>query len=168
MEKIGIDWKIFLGQIINFVILLYLLKRFVYNPFLSLLEERRRKIKEGIENSQRAEEKMEEIKKLREEILENAQKRAIQIVEKAEERGKEKLEEIILEGEKERERRIKEAIKEANEKKKEAQKEIKREAIGIGLALAEEILKEKLTVEKDKNLIERFLMRFQKQYDKSS
>ncbi len=34
MEGIEIDWKIFIGQLINFSILFFVLKTFIYKPFL--------------------------------------------------------------------------------------------------------------------------------------
>ena len=168
MEGLGIDWKILLGQIINFAILLYLLKRFVYKPFLSLLEQRRNKIEQGIKKSEGIEERINEIKKSKEKILANAREKAVQIVKAGEKREKEQSEQIIFQGEKEKEKIIKEAIDEAARKKQEAKGEIEKETVKAGLMLAQEILKEKLDSEKDKNLIERFLMKFQKEYGKSS
>ena len=45
LENLGIDWKILLGQIINFLVVLFVLKKFAYKPFLSVLNKR--KIKEN-------------------------------------------------------------------------------------------------------------------------
>ena len=168
MEGFGIDWKILLGQIINFAILLYLLKRFVYKSFLSLLEQRRNKIREGIEKSEGIEERIKEIKKSREKILVNAQEEAVQIVKAGEERGKKQAEQIIFQTEKEKEKIIQEAMNEAARKKQEAKGEIEEKSLRTGLLLAQEILEEKLDLEKDKNLIERFLTKFQKKYGRSS
>ena len=168
MGKIGIDWKILLGQIINFAILLYLLKRFVYTPFLSLLEKRRSKIEQGIRNSEEIERKIKKIKEKEKRILNNAREKAIQIAKAAEEKGRKLSEKIVSEGERERERIIKEAMEEAVRKKEEIRERIEKEAIKTSIVLTEEILKEKLDKEKDKNLIEQILMKFQNEYGRSS
>ncbi len=167
MGKIGIDWKILLGQSINFAILLYLLKRFVYTPFLSLLEKRRSKIEQGIRNSEEIERKIKKIREKEKRILNNARERAIQIAKAAEEKGRKLSEKIVSEGERERERIIKEAMEEATRRKKEIKERMRKEAVKTSILLTEEILKKKLDREKDKNLIEQILIKFQNNYEKS-
>ena len=43
-----LDWTTFLLEIINFLILVWLLKRFLYQPVLNMIEQRRQKIKEDM------------------------------------------------------------------------------------------------------------------------
>ena len=43
-----LNWTTFLLEIINFLVLVWLLKRFLYHPVLNIIEERRRKINEGL------------------------------------------------------------------------------------------------------------------------
>jgi len=45
LQKIGIDWKMILAQILNFLLLLFLLKKFLYKPILKEIEEEREKEK---------------------------------------------------------------------------------------------------------------------------
>ena len=40
-ETFGFDWKIFFSQVISFVIVALVLRRFAYKPILGILEERR-------------------------------------------------------------------------------------------------------------------------------
>ena len=75
-EAFGINWKILLGQIINFLILLYLLKRFAFKPFLRTLRERREIIKAGVEKETQAEERLKMIEREREKTLKETQERA--------------------------------------------------------------------------------------------
>lgn len=51
LSAIGLDWKALLFQLLNFVILLWLLKRFAYRPVVNLLEARRQKIAESLANA---------------------------------------------------------------------------------------------------------------------
>jgi len=44
MEGLGIDIKILIGQIITFLVLLAILKKYAYQPFLSIMEERQKKL----------------------------------------------------------------------------------------------------------------------------
>ena len=48
ISQFGIDWKLFLSQLVNFALILIVLKFFVYNPVIKILKERNKKIKEGL------------------------------------------------------------------------------------------------------------------------
>jgi F-type H+-transporting ATPase subunit b len=50
-ETFGFDWKIFFSQVISFVIVALVLRRFAYKPILGILEERRQRIAEGLLNA---------------------------------------------------------------------------------------------------------------------
>ncbi|MDP3997387.1 MAG: F0F1 ATP synthase subunit B [Candidatus Andersenbacteria bacterium] len=52
IASIGLQWQSLLLQIVNFAILLLLLRLFAYKPILNVLETRRRKIAEGLANAQ--------------------------------------------------------------------------------------------------------------------
>lgn len=51
-----INWFTVAAQIVNFLILLYLLKRFLYKPILKAMEERERRIASAMEETKKAEE----------------------------------------------------------------------------------------------------------------
>ena len=77
LKALGLEWKILLGQMVNFLILLYLFKRFVFGRFLEILQKRQTKIKKGIEKAKLAEAKIKEIKEKRDQILKKAKEKAI-------------------------------------------------------------------------------------------
>lgn len=74
MEKIlsdfGVQPLLLLAQAVNFLVLLYILKRLLYKPILKVLEERKRTIEESLNNA-------EEIKRKLEETAEEEQKRIL-------------------------------------------------------------------------------------------
>src|SRR3989344_4665432 len=47
----GINWKLLIVQAINFGLLMVLLWYFLYTPVLRLVDERRKKIAEGVKNA---------------------------------------------------------------------------------------------------------------------
>ncbi len=71
-EQFGVDWWKFLSQCISFSIVAFVLHKFAYQPILQVLEERRKKIAEGLANA-------EEIKKQ----LAAAQQQAAEFLSKA-------------------------------------------------------------------------------------
>lgn len=55
-----IDWFTIVAQIFNFLILLWLLKRFLYKPILNAMDEREQKITYRLREAQRAEQEAEQ------------------------------------------------------------------------------------------------------------
>ena len=49
----GFHWKLFLSQCVSFAIVAFLLQRFAYKPIITVLEERRRRIEEGLANAEK-------------------------------------------------------------------------------------------------------------------
>jgi F-type H+-transporting ATPase subunit b len=54
LKTFGFDPILLGAQIINFLIIFYLLKRFLYKPVLGMLKTREDKIKEGIKQAEEA------------------------------------------------------------------------------------------------------------------
>lgn len=53
MEKLGIDGTWFLSQLINFVVLLFILQRLLYKPMLNMLHKREEQIRESMDYAER-------------------------------------------------------------------------------------------------------------------
>ncbi len=60
LQSLGVDWKLLLAQLINFAILLAVLYKFLYKPLLKVMEERSKKIEDGLKNAEAAEKKLAE------------------------------------------------------------------------------------------------------------
>src|SRR5439155_3536757 len=71
-ETFGWNWQLFLSQVISFVIVALLLRRFAYKPILAVLEERRRKIEEGQLNAEKIKKELAEAEKRYQEIIAKA------------------------------------------------------------------------------------------------
>ena len=91
-----IDWKLVIAQLINFVIVLFVLYKFAYGPILKMMTERTEKIEKGIENAKNAEKKLAEIKESERTALIEARRQSLEIVTKAEEVATKSKEEIMI------------------------------------------------------------------------
>ncbi len=87
LTKLGIDWRLFIAQLVNFLILFIVLRIFAWKPLLLALEERRAKIKKGITDADKAAKKLLETEKEKEEVLAKARNEAMKIVETAEQKA---------------------------------------------------------------------------------
>ena len=54
IKNLGIDWKIFLAQLVNFGIVFFVLKKFAFSPIQKLLKERQSKIEKGLNDATRS------------------------------------------------------------------------------------------------------------------
>ncbi len=120
LDVFGIDWRLLAVNIINFGILLYLLKRFAYGPIMSALEARRQKVSEGVRNADLAERKLKKIEASQDEILDKAGKEADALLARGREAGMAKEKELISEGEAAVASLIKDAESQAKEMKAQA------------------------------------------------
>lgn len=81
--QFGLNAWGFLCQVISFSIVAFLLYKFAYNPILTVLEERRKRIEEGLANAKLVEEKLAEATKAAEEIRTKANADAVKAIEEA-------------------------------------------------------------------------------------
>lgn len=81
--EFGVKPILLAAQIINFLILLFLLKKFLYGPILKILDERKKKIAESIANAEQIKQELMETQAAREKKLEQAAREAEKIIEEA-------------------------------------------------------------------------------------
>ena len=82
-EQFGLNWGLFIAQLISISICMALLHRFAYKPILRTLEERRQRIAEGLANAERIKEELAKTEEARQEIMAKANAEAGQLIEQA-------------------------------------------------------------------------------------
>lgn len=153
MDAFGINLKILIAQIINFGIVLFLLKKFAYRPILSMLETRSKTIREGLDNAEKAKQNLEKAGAKAKEIHEEAYQEAKQIAAETKVQAEKSAKEIVSKAESQAERIIKLAQEEASTAKDKALAEARNHVGNIVVLALEKIIgneldnaqKEKLT-----------------------
>jgi F-type H+-transporting ATPase subunit b len=84
-DTFGWNPWLFFSQVISFVIVALLLRRFAYKPILGVLEERRRRIEEGLLNADKIKKELAEAEKRYAEILGKANADAQKMIDEARE-----------------------------------------------------------------------------------
>jgi F-type H+-transporting ATPase subunit b len=82
-EKFGLDAPHFFAQVISFLIVAALLYRFAYQPILTVLEERRQRIAEGLANAERIKAELARTEAARRNILDQTNDLANKLIEEA-------------------------------------------------------------------------------------
>lgn len=153
LANLGIDGKLFLAQAVNFLILLFVLRRFAYKPMLEFLEKRTERIEQGLQDAEAAKVKLSEVEKESKEALDAARAEARSLVAAAEESAKKRDQERLAETE----ARVKKLLSDAETKISEDRAKMLDQAKGelaetVVLAI-EKILGEKIDAAKEKELI---------------
>lgn len=83
LQKLGVDWKLLMAQILNFTVLLAVLSLFVYRPLLRVIDERRARVRQSMEDAEKIAHEKEEIAKARQEALRKIDQECGAFLEKA-------------------------------------------------------------------------------------
>src|SRR6266852_3111130 len=84
-DTFGWNWQLFLSQVVSFCIVAFLLRRFAYKPILAVLEDRRRRIEEGLINADKIKKELAEAEKRYQEIMAKANAAAQKMIDEARE-----------------------------------------------------------------------------------
>jgi len=79
----GFNAWLFFSQVISFCIVAFLLQRFAYKPILTILEERRQKIADGLANAAKIKQQLTESEQRYEAILTKANSEAQKMIDEA-------------------------------------------------------------------------------------
>lgn len=143
-----------LTQIVAFLVMLWILKKFAWKPLLNVMEERKRAIQSEFDS---IEEQKKEIKKLTQTYnakLDEIEATARATLQEATKRG----EQIALEIEQETRERAAMILNKAQAEMKseiaEAKKQLKQDIVKMAVAATEKIIQEKLDPQKHQKLID--------------
>lgn len=157
LGALGVNGGDFLIQIITFVIVLLILKKFAFKPILKIMDERRKLIDNGVKLGEQMKiksakledeisEKLREARASADKIISDAQQDARELVQSAEENAKQKVDQISAEAQ--------ERIKRETA---QARKQLEGELVGLISEATEAIIDEKVDIKKDAELIDKAL-----------
>ena len=81
--RFGVDLPHFAAQCISFLIVAFVLHRYAYKPILIMLEERKKRIKEGLDNAEKIKQELANTQTRTHEIMVQAGQQAAKMIEEA-------------------------------------------------------------------------------------
>lgn len=154
---LGISWQGLLGQIINFALLLVLLYFIGYRPIRKMLDERSKRVKEGIDQAELAKEAAARAEEEVQRRLDEARKDGQLILAQASEMGERLKAEAREEARREAEALIVRARAEIGMERDEAIDRLRQEFADLAILAAEKVIKETLDKERHRRLIQEVL-----------
>ena len=156
-EAFSVDvWKLAF-QVINFLILLYLLNRFLFKPVLARLDERSAKIGKGLEDAEVAARDRELARAEREAAVAEARKEANEMIARANKIAEDTRNEIVTSARAEAEKVSTRAREEIVAEKDKAMAEIRGQVAELALAAAGKLVRRQMDDPTQRRLVEEFL-----------
>lgn len=153
----GVDVFKLAFQIINFLLILWLLNRFAFKPVLGMLDERREKISKGLEDAELAAHDREQAKAEREAAVDEARKEAQAMIARANKIADDTRNEILTTARSEAEKVTQRAREEINAEKERAMAELRGQVADLALAAAGKLVRSEMDGQTQRRLVEQFL-----------
>lgn len=138
-------------------LLFLLLKKFLHQPVTKFLSDRQTKIQTDLDGAKVLKAEAESLKEGYEAKIDLAKQESQEILEGARKRGDELRESILAEAREDAESIVLNARKEIKRERDVALQSIKSQAAEIGVMIASKIIEEQVTLDKQNNLIDKFI-----------
>ncbi len=155
VQQFGINGFLLIAQLVNFLIVLYLLKRFAFGPILKLLQDRRKTIAEAQKNAEETQKLLAKTEEREKEVLKKAQNQAQEILSDA------KKQSSLLQAEAETqtkdrvEKMIADATAKIEEQTKIAEKQLATQVTKLSVDVLEKSLKGFFDDKEQKSVVEK-------------
>ncbi|HEX2882943.1 MAG TPA: F0F1 ATP synthase subunit B [Candidatus Limnocylindria bacterium] len=156
-EAFDINWVSLGFQVVNFLLLLYLLNRLLFKPLLSRMDERAEKIREGLENAEAAARDRDLARAEREAAVTEARKEAADMLARANKIAEDTRNEILSDARTEAERVTAKARDEITAEKERAMAELREQVADLALAAAGKLVRSEMDAPTHRRLVEEFL-----------
>lgn len=153
MDKLGIEPSLLAAQVVNFLIIIFVLQKLLYKPILTMLEKRKKEIADGVELTAKLKDEEEKLRVKQEKALAKAREDALLIIEDAKKQAKEVEKELVAEAHTQAAAIITRAKQEAEETHKSQKKAIAAEAVNLAVVMAKRLLSSVMSAKEQHALI---------------
>lgn len=156
MEKLGLNLGFLLVQIVNFAIIFVVLRAWVYKPIVKMLDERRAKIAQGLEDARVAADARASAEEAASKIMEEAQGKGAEILKDATSRAELLKKDLVNEAQKTIEKERENALADVEEERVRQLSEMRDDVSAIAIAAAQKLIGEALDEKRQHSLLTEF------------
>lgn len=155
LNQFGVEPVMLLAQIVNFLILAFIFKRFLYKPILKVLKDRQKKIAKGLEDAETAAKAKADAEAEKELILIKASKEAEEILDQTKKTATELKDQILEEAKTDAEKMIATAKHQADAQMETMEKRVKATSVDVSIALLEKVIEKMFTKDEKAKILQR-------------
>ena len=144
LQSLGIDWKLLIAQIVNFLILLFLLRKFLYGPIVNMLSDRKKKIEQGLKDSEEARKRLEQTNEETKKILSSASNESEKIIKLAKQEIEEQTQKKIQETQDKAKEIMESSRKQALLEQEKIVERAKKEITDLAILISEKVMESKV------------------------
>ena len=145
------------GQMLTFTVLVWFVMRFLWEPVIRMLEDRKKRIADGLAAADRGHHEKELAEKRAKELLVNAKEQAAEIIAQAQRRADEIVEESKDDARAEGQRLVTAAHAEIEQLLNQAKEQLRHQVVGIALTAAEQILMREVDADEHNRMLEKLV-----------
>lgn len=150
----SIHWYQLLFQIINFGILILVLKKFLYQPIITIIDQRNKKIEDSIKAAEANLKEKAKIEAIKKQAVMEAEKEAVRIVEAAKKESAKTAKQILQSARAEAEEEVDKKLKLLSEKLSEEEAQITGRITDLVIKATQSVLTGSLTPSQQKAIID--------------
>lgn len=139
-KQFGIEPILLLAQIINFLVILFVLKKFFYKPIVKMLSDRKARIAESLQNADTIEEKLKATEEKSALILDASRKNAEDILSEAKAEAQRIADAAGLEAKEATEQGLKKALEQISSEREKMQKDLENQTMDLVAATVKKVL----------------------------
>lgn len=159
---LGFSVQAFIIQIITFILVFILLKKFAFNRIVAMLDQRHKVIDEGVRHGQQMKQEREKFEKETGKIAREARHQADEIISDAQKEARDIIREAEKAASKKSEIILKDAEARINEESEQAKRRLEKDVANLVSEATEAIVEEKVDAKKDAELIDKAIKRGRK------
>ncbi|HBF40251.1 MAG TPA: hypothetical protein DDW19_00265 [Anaerolineaceae bacterium] len=156
MDKLGINVGNLLVQIFNFLIVLVVLRAWVYKPLLGMLEKRQKTVEKGLDDARVAAEARANAEKDAAEIMSEAQAKVAQTIREATEKAEAVTRELRATADAELSKEREAAMAEIEMERERTLAELRGQVAALSIAAAQRLIGENLDEKRQHALLDEF------------
>jgi F-type H+-transporting ATPase subunit b len=153
LGTLGVNWKLFLAQLVNFGLVLFVFWRFVAKPLGKILTDRQIRIDSGLKNADYMEAEKKKFEDWKQAEMKKVRTEADRVLRMTNDTANKIKQDTIVDAQKQATTILNQAKASIESEKVQTLKEIKQEVATLVVAASEKILKHKIDEKKDHELI---------------
>ncbi|HDE4827915.1 TPA: F0F1 ATP synthase subunit B [Staphylococcus aureus] len=153
----GVEWGTVIVQVLTFIVLLALLKKFAWGPLKGVMDKRERDINRDIDDAEQAKLNAQKLEEENKQKLKETQEEVQKILEDAKVQARQQQEQIIHEANVRANGMIETAQSEINSQKERAIADINNQVSELSVLIASKVLRKEISEQDQKALVDKYL-----------
>ncbi len=157
LVKLGANGAWFVIQLLNFILIILILRALAYKPVLQMLETRKRRIQESLDYAEKVKADAAAQQKKYEEQIEQTRREAQQAAQSASQVAEKERERILAQAHEEAKQIVEQARGQLDYERKQMMAELRQQVVNLSMLAAQRVIGQSLDEARSRQLVNEFL-----------